>query len=86
MSPSGRGCVETRDLCGGFRDSGASATYFDSVLKNWRRIFATKTDFYPVIAFIRDFAPKICIVLFRLYANTCKLISVLTRGSVLVRK
>ena len=30
--------------------------------------------------------PKICMTRFRLYASTCRLISVLTRGNVLVKK
>jgi hypothetical protein len=47
---------------------------------------ARKTAYYPVIALISGFTPKICIIRLRLYANTCKLISVLTLGNVLVRK
>src|SRR5574343_943685 len=41
---------------------------------------------YPAIAWIRGCTPNILIIRFRLYANTCKLISVLTRGKVFVRK
>ena len=35
---------------------------------------------------MRDFVPIMFIIRFMLYANTCRLISVLTRSSVLVRK
>ena len=35
---------------------------------------------------MRDFVPMIFIIRFMLYANTCRLISVLTRSSVFVRK
>ena len=38
------------------------------------------------MASMRGFVPMIFIIRFMLYANTCKLISVLTRSSVLVRK
>jgi len=47
---------------------------------------ANKMIYYAIIAFISGFTPKIRIILFKLYANTCKLISVPTRGRVLVRK
>lgn len=41
---------------------------------------------YVFIAWISVVVPKIFIALFKLYADTCRLISVLTRGNVLVRK
>ncbi len=41
---------------------------------------------YPAIARISGCTPNIFIIRFKLYASTCKLISVLTRGSVFVRK
>jgi hypothetical protein len=86
MTAMGRGRVKTKNICGGFPHSGDSAIHFGLELRNRGQIFAKKTAYYAVIAFIRGLAPKICIIRFRLYANTCKLISVLTRSNVLVRK
>src|SRR6266850_997769 len=45
-----------------------------------------KKGFHALIAAMSGAVPKICIARFKLYASTCKLISVLTRGNVLVRK
>ena len=39
-----------------------------------------------MIAFMSGAIPRICMARFRLYASTCKLISALTRGIVLVKK
>ena len=45
-----------------------------------------KKGIQALIAAMSGAIPRICIARFMLYANTCKLISVLTRGIVLVRK
>src|ERR1022692_425133 len=45
-----------------------------------------KKGIQALIAAMSGAIPRICIARFRLYARTCKLISVLTRGNVLVRK
>ncbi len=41
---------------------------------------------YPVMAAIRGFAPTIRSIRLKLYANTCRLISVLTFGNVFIKK
>ena len=51
-----------------------------------RRIWRKGLSPYALIALISGPVPRILIARFKLYARTCKLISVRTRGSVLVRK
>src|ERR1700730_18102771 len=50
------------------------------------RLSSVESDGHARIDATRGATPKIFITRFRLYASTCKLISVLTRGNVLVRK
>jgi hypothetical protein len=82
LSVEGRGCVKT-----------SSAGEWTRGRRRWNRrrppcsISASHDKLtYAFIAWISAVVPKIFIALFKLYANTCRLISVRTRGNVLVRK
>jgi hypothetical protein len=71
------------DVCGGLRERFRWRMSGKPGLVNRDRRLK---GFQSLIAAMRGAIPRICIARLRLYASTCKLISVLTRGKVLVRK
>ena len=85
-SAMGRGRVKTeipseRNLCTyGF------AAPFALAGRTCRSVSQQDRACYPVMAALRGFTPMMRMVRFRLYASTCKLISVLTFGNVFIRK
>ena len=73
-----RGCVKRAD------NKQLASTYNESVLEN--EPSSGESNVHARIDAMSGATPKICITRFKLYASTCRLISVLTRGNVLVKK
>jgi hypothetical protein len=73
------GCVKREDSWQ------LASTYNGDVLVN-EPLSSGESDVHARINATSGATPKICITRFKLYASTCRLISVLTRGSVLVKK